>query len=586
MLIKKQVELLISLGYKLCLIPANETKSDSVEIIETFKGDDYVKNLAVKLGEQNDGKMIFCVEFSGKYGGMSTLNRMQKEHGGMPKTPHCDNLSGGVDYYFRGSVENEKFERIGVSVHALGPRVIPNSCVGGVTLEWKRGFELYDCVVEEPPRWLFEALYESKIPLTSFVPSEKKEEEEAPEMPIPWGIMGELYELILATSFNKIPAFALAACKTIVGAVLQRTIVPPRGGCLSTYSVILGPASCGKGHYLSCVTTTLNLVDSRILMDKVSTAQSLKKSISEYPSRCAVLDEINERFDGVHGKSSNSMTKMYHNEILELWGAPKLLPGIKTKKDDGCIGPQKNPRYSEMIAGVLDRMLLQMQNPAVMQDGYTARADFYPHYTSNLPELEILPDFEPSESLIQRLRDLQGKNLMSMSTPFAEAVPELDKVRMTFDEPSWLIFLQYRQELWDKQHSPEYAQRAGVSDFFGRCLEKTERTASKIAACDGSHTIMVQHMNFAIQDQKCLIYDFLKMIDNMPVSELDSLRKEIIKLTSISGTLTMSELARTSLLFRRASFKLQNDAITSLERDSFVTIEKFKNGGQKLIIVR
>lgn len=576
---KLQLQRLLELGYKLVKVPSNqhdplENEPDlSLSDLDTVMGK---LNVAVRLGEREGNTPIFCVSFDKRYGGIEVLNGL---YGDFPPTACCINESGGKDFYFTGIEESSEFPKYGVKIFGTGSsRLIPYSYIDGEKFEWVHA--LYETNILESPSWLLKTLRKNNVSQLKIVNPVPEKKETTLEMPLPTGLLLDLYELCLETSYNKIPEFAMAAAQTILSAVSQRTVMPPRAGCLSAYSLLLGPASSGKGHYLQFVQTVLRLVDPRLLTDDVKTSESLKMLLGEYPSRCAVNDECVGPLSNVYSRQGTSMDRGKHDLELKLWSILPFLAGTKTKKKEGCVAPITNPRFSQIGAGVLGDFLELLQLPKVLTDGYLARMNIYTTDVARLPEFQKGRRFKLAvpDGIVQRLKDVQGK--MEMSHVYADSVPTLMEEPMDIDEASVALWNAHNAETQEKI---DITILPGMTQFYGRVGEKVERLASVAALSDGACCIDVRHMAFAIKLQNYLSQKYEKMISEVPASALDALTTSIADLVLKQGSASTTDLKRKCPLFKAASFQMQNEAIQSLKNDAIITISTSQNGGKRLI---
>jgi len=175
---------------------------------------------------------------------------------------------------------------------------------------------------------------EGKVLVTPFVPavapilpslvtaSEKKSTVSAYNLrplPVPTGIMGDIYSYILRNSFVKQPSFAFSASLLLVGTLISRKVIF-QGVSPNLYALNIGTSGSGKDAPQQIIKRILTAMGAEHYLgsgDYVSDA-SLMESLGSRPVRLDLVDEasgllgvVNQAKNGYDTKMADILCELY-----------------------------------------------------------------------------------------------------------------------------------------------------------------------------------------------------------------------------------------------------------------------------------
>jgi len=305
----------------------------------------------------------------------------------------------------------------------------------------------------------------------------------------PIGCVGTIANWIVKNSGVPQPKFALAAALTSLGAILGRHVRDITGQRTNIYCLCLGNSSAGKDRpYILSQRLVYQVGMGRLIVGEFTSDSALEHSLSHYPKRFLILDEVGDYIGSVKAKnSSNPYLPLIIPMLKKIWSRANgdYCCKSRTKNQDGKWEEAvklHEPCVSIYGTGSPNR-LYETLTESDFEDGAFPRFLAF-HVDGGIHRYSEVPDNgDVPTSLLNEVKAImsefnitptdQPTTTISCSAPqpAARVIPQTDKAKHIFDD-----FESVKCNFMAK------AQDDPIYYTWGKALEQARRIAL-IVAC-------------------------------------------------------------------------------------------------------
>jgi len=378
------------------------------------------------------------------------------------------------------------------------------------------------------------------------------------------------------------PEFALGVALAIMSGACQRAYKMP-GGFGVTYGLLIGPSGCGKNDYLEVARSYLRRIDPRLAASEQSSGKVTKRTLSEFPSRVWVADEIGDAIlQGANPKTRDPQARAHLKTWLEMWSPPSLMLGANAMTKTLEIENVDHPRWSMLGAMTLGDFDSIRAMPEFVTKGLFSRllfwhvgkaqtTDFKPHSRS----------FPVNEGTLDRLKKIFARGMFGGGNGMdADAHDWLNapQEELTFEGEALELFSRrWRGADVDIFRAKE-PERETVAGIVGRGKSKGFTFSAIHAVARGSSIIETDDVKWGCDLSNALVIRDLACLHL--ASEEDSFRKLITDhLSSIGGRMqTIAQLKRAVWALKHVDQAKVMAVVLTLDRDGVVVCSDSRRG--------
>lgn len=313
-----------------------------------------------------------------------------------------------------------------------------------------------------------------------------------------YGLVKDLATYFSQNAYRNHPAFALeAAFATMVGVCQGGYALNNTSPIL--YSVLVGPAACGKNDYLYMPQSLLMEVDQNLVMGNVPASdRGLRSVLTESANRLLIQDEIISWM--VKAFNPKSHEYAIQDAYCTLWGGVPELAGTSAKKKEDSMPKVTRPRFSILGTGTVHQWRELVHVKGVSQGGLLSRMMFVESDARMAGNRRRGPSMAPPPDLVVRLTNIhlakpEATVFCNPANPHSK-----DLIQMEMDAGAARLKEEWEDQIdlqWD--HTDKEARHD--SRFEGgirmRGIDRAIRYAMLLAIGDGRRTIEVKDIQFA-----------------------------------------------------------------------------------------
>jgi hypothetical protein len=430
----------------------------------------------------------------------------------------------------------------------------------------------------------------------TFVDEQKKEE--AIDVELPPGVLGDLAKVFLASALHKHPKFAIASSLLTASALAQGNYCTPvHGGRLGLYYLLTAGASAGKEFYGSRPLDIVRSVDARRVMGVPMSSQAIRAELNSCNSRIFYLDE-GLRWLSLKVESRQPNDKMVIDDLLQIWGGSRrILEGYSTKRDADKTPPVTNPLLSVIACGTTEKLTtLLRKNLEFIEDGLMSRFDYViSDYVSDVDFLSTrkfeVPDhvYEALSALAIGFEEKRSRKPVEGRGGSQDA-QVVKTVQFTSSVPVAWESEQIARRWANLAAEWNGKARGGDSltaSIWNRAAEKVVRVSSVLAACDNAAepVITSEMLEWAISWQRMLATTVVKMVEDRAGESRDAELQKVLleRLVAAGGQATLAKLQKHDRRIRNASKRELEDAIAVLIMSGEIDHKAGMNRGKSFL---
>lgn len=371
------------------------------------------------------------------------------------------------------------------------------------------------------------------------------------------GIVGEIAAWITASAVKPQPVLSLGAALAFVGAVKakrQRTRTNLR---TNIYVLGLGETGSGKNHPIDAVQHLHACVygeSQGVIGDRPVSEGGLYAAVGDMKGRCLIVwDEIGHAIGGMSNKNAAVHQSAIMTGFTELFSAAgRVFPGRRLAAGgrEALIKPCLSV-YGTTVAG----RFFEALNDGQVIDGFLARWLVFEVETSWPDENEDAELNDPSRSIVERLRAINGEFAVHDETDHAVKVP--------YDPAGERYYRQMRAEFREKGKRAEKANDKAAPIWI-RAAEHVAKVA--LIVTDGDETTE-KELRWAHELVNIQCENMLHLIETrMSENERERLTKRVLRCIREAGARGLSKSDITNATLHMA--KRDRDEILSALEES------------------
>ena len=395
------------------------------------------------------------------------------------------------------------------------------------------------------------------------------------DLPKAHGILQELIDTILESSFVPQPSFAYASSLSILSTLMCGNYRFEKVNPV-LYNMIIGKTGSGKNHPLNFVTNTLGsqlIIQYDFLGSPHQSMQSLIENIANKRVRIDVYDEFSQVLKS-YSKQFGATTGLI-NEYTTLWSANQnmyLVPRSLRKPEATNI---YNPCVN-MITAIQPETFISNTTRELITSGFLSRFNFF--YSSSKKEPRLKVKEIDYENLSQKLIDSCGgyyKKRIAVEVYTDNkrpiALTPLNPFELTIDKAFKQSYRELSVYYYHKVHStPDNVKKALYSRFY----EQIKRIAIISCVSRGNAVVDAIDIDFSKNLLETLMYNSELVVKSATVEgEFGKLSLAVFESIREFGTkgLTKRTLKK---IYIGLSNKTMNDVINNLHESGMISIFK------------
>lgn len=367
----------------------------------------------------------------------------------------------------------------------------------------------------------------------------------------PGGLVEEIADWIMATSFRPCRLFATAAAMATIGAVIGRQVFCglPRSGT-NLYYLIVAPTAAGKDRPQQAIK---QLLEAAGMADRAkphyASAAKLGTSLQTSPVQVQVIDEIAKVFRGFQSRNASSSQLELSDDYCSIWSTNlgTFSPCGSLSRSDLII---KRPSLS-IFGGTTPSAFYEQMRSKLIAGGLLNRFVVFHRYKRPEENPAVLPEEEIPQRLIDAIRALKTfqdhgeTQLPSYVSDMADAVPKAFFMPVEPSaQPEIDAFAAKAKAMVER------ADDDPVFEIWGRAVETVKRMAAIIAA--GKAWKKMEHASitradvaFSAKLVEWALAGFVKGLqENMAENEHQANFKRVLSLIPAGRVVGRNELYR------------------------------------------
>ncbi len=269
-----------------------------------------------------------------------------------------------------------------------------------------------------------------------------------PELPSPYtfppGLIGEVADFILASSYRPVPEMALAASIALCSGIAGRAFNVSGYG-LNQYLILVAKTGRGKEgmatgieSIVSAVRPTVPAVDRFMGPAAFASGQALVRVLDKQPCFVSVLGEIGLLIQRICSPKANGADEMLKKVLLDTWGKSGF---SKVLRESVYSDTEKNTKIVQspnitILGETSPENLYNALDGAAVSGGFLPRFIIIEYNGIRVPSNEH-HSFPPSPSLVAKVADLATIAVQAESNRTFTAVtasPVADQILKDFEE--------------------------------------------------------------------------------------------------------------------------------------------------------